>query len=198
MIARCIENEQLSFDIDEYLFDNPPRRIEDKTNRWATSQGKANAWSLVRIWQGIVGGRSNRTPLAYNPTGHESDITREMIHESTKDRKLGSGGWPCPPLKVRRIDGSLILADSKEIFEIRVTGLEKYMKGRIRTVHVDEEIDFSLPLQSPQCHTDERRLQQKLLYRGVYELKWNCFLISVFWSSLLIHHGEVDKNLGPF
>ncbi|KAA8642552.1 hypothetical protein EYZ11_004515 [Aspergillus tanneri] len=134
MIAQCTKHEQLSFDIDEYLFDIPPADQESENSPWATSLGKTSTSSLVRILQGILGGKSNRTPLAYKRSGSKPHVTEEMIHSSIKDRK-----WPCPPLKRRQDDGYWILKDNNRISEAQALGKEIYMKGRIRAVHVDEE-----------------------------------------------------------
>ncbi|EAW12352.1 T6SS phospholipase effector Tle1-like catalytic domain-containing protein [Aspergillus clavatus NRRL 1] len=137
MIAQCMKNDQLSFDIDEYLFDIPPRARESDSAPWATSLGGVDHASFTRTLQRWLGGRSNRTPLRYNPPGQESDITNEWIHESVKDRNLSK--WPCAALKGRGGDASWTLADGKEIQEFAALEKEKYMKGRIRTVHVNEE-----------------------------------------------------------
>ncbi|RAH44257.1 T6SS phospholipase effector Tle1-like catalytic domain-containing protein [Aspergillus brunneoviolaceus CBS 621.78] len=138
MIAQCMKDGQLSFDIDEYLFDVPPRVAESDLAPWATSQGKSDTASLVRTLEGVFGGTSHRTPLGYNPKGEEGDFTGEYIHESINGRKLRGWSWPCAPLKGKRENGTWTLADSKTILEIRALERERYMKGRIRTVHVEE------------------------------------------------------------
>ncbi|RLL95609.1 hypothetical protein CFD26_104836 [Aspergillus turcosus] len=137
MIAQCMKHGQLSFDIDEYLFDKPPLAQESEMTPWATSLGKVNHWSIVRTLEGKLGGTSTRRPLGYKPAGQESDITNEFIHESVRDRNLAK--WPCPALKGPRDEQSWNLASGKQIFELPALQMEKYMKGRIRTVHVTEE-----------------------------------------------------------
>ncbi|RHZ66771.1 T6SS phospholipase effector Tle1-like catalytic domain-containing protein [Aspergillus thermomutatus] len=137
MIAQCLKHGQLSFDIDEYLFDDPPLAQESETTPWATSLGKVNHSSLTRTLQGGLGGTSTRTPLGYNLVGKESDITNEVVHESVRDRNLAK--WPCAALKGRHDGKSWDLASGKQIFEVPALPTEKYMKGRIRTVHVTEE-----------------------------------------------------------
>ncbi|GIJ86611.1 hypothetical protein Asppvi_005501 [Aspergillus pseudoviridinutans] len=137
MIAQCMKHGQLSFDIDYYLFDHPPRAEESEMTPWATSLGKVDSSSILRTLQGILGGTSTRRPLGYNPAGHESDITNEFIHESVRDRNLAK--WPCAALKGRRDEQSWNLASGKQISEVPVLQMENYMKGRIRKVHVDKE-----------------------------------------------------------
>ncbi|PKX89220.1 T6SS phospholipase effector Tle1-like catalytic domain-containing protein [Aspergillus novofumigatus IBT 16806] len=137
MIAQCMKHKQLSFDIEEYLFDDPPRAEENEMIPWATSQGKLDHGSIVRTLQGKLGGRSARRPMGYNPAGQESDITNEFIHESVRDRNLAK--WPCPALKGRHDEKSWNLTSGKQISEVPALQMERYMKGRIRTVHVTEE-----------------------------------------------------------
>lgn len=136
MIAHCMKHNQLSFDIDEYLFHHPPLVKEKNDIPWATSLGKVNHNSISRTVQGWIGGTSSRTPLQYKPNGSEVNITNEVIHESVKDRKLND--WRCPPLRAQD-DKSWILTDGQEIFRLEAIEAEKYMKGRIRTVHVDQQ-----------------------------------------------------------
>ncbi|KAJ5084079.1 hypothetical protein NUU61_008658 [Penicillium alfredii] len=134
-ISLKLDDRMLSFDIDEYLFDHSPRPEWDDAP-WATSLGEVNHHSLGRAVQSWLSGKSNRTPLAYNPPGHEWHVTNEVLHESTKDHNLDK--WPCPSLQERREDKTCALVDGKEIVE--ATALEeRYMKGRIWTVHVHGE-----------------------------------------------------------
>ncbi|KAF4175215.1 hypothetical protein CNMCM8927_007758 [Aspergillus lentulus] len=137
MIAQCMKHRQLSFDIEEYLFDDPPQPEESEMAPWATSQGKLDHSSIIRTLQGKLGGRSTRKPMGYNPEGQESDITNEFIHESVRDRNLAK--WPCAALKGRHDEKSWNLTSGKQISEVPALQMEKYMKGRIRTVHVTEE-----------------------------------------------------------
>jgi uncharacterized protein (DUF2235 family) len=137
MIAQCMKHRQLSFDIEEYLFDDPPKPEESEMAPWATSQGKLDHSGIVRTLQGKLGGRSTRKPMGYNPAGQESDITNEFIHESVRDRNLAK--WPCAALKGRHDEKSWNLTSGKQISEVAAMQMEKYMKGRIRTVHVTEE-----------------------------------------------------------
>ncbi|GFF42746.1 uncharacterized protein YEL023C [Aspergillus udagawae] len=137
MLAQCMKHGQLSFDIDYYLFDDPPLAEESEMTPWATSLGKVNHWSISRTLQGMLGGTSTRRPMGYNPVGHESDITNEFIHESVRDRDLAK--WRCAALKGRHDEKSWNLASGKQISEFTALQMEKYMKGRIRTVHVNEE-----------------------------------------------------------
>lgn len=136
MIAHCMKHDQLSFDIDEYLFHHPPLAKESDNIPWATVLGKIDHSSLSRTLQGWVGGTSHRTPLGYKPLGLDVNITNEVIHESVKDRKLAD--WPCVSLRVRD-ENSWILVDGQEIFRLDALDTEKSMKGRIRTVHVYEQ-----------------------------------------------------------
>ncbi|GIK05476.1 hypothetical protein Aspvir_009588 [Aspergillus viridinutans] len=137
MIAQCTKHGQLSFDIEKYLFDDPPLTEESEMTPWATSLGKVNHSSILRTLQGKLGGTSTRRPLGYNPAGQESDITNEFIHESVRDRNLAK--WHCAALKGRHDEKSWNLTSGQQISEVPALQKEKYMKGRIRTVHVHEE-----------------------------------------------------------
>lgn len=53
------------------------------------------------------------------------------------DRNLAK--WPCAALKGRHDEKSWTLTSGKQIAELPALQMEKYMKGRIRTVHVTEE-----------------------------------------------------------
>lgn len=49
MIAQCTKDNQLSFDIEEYLFDGPPLPLDETAGiPWATSLGKTLTWNLAR------------------------------------------------------------------------------------------------------------------------------------------------------
>lgn len=135
MIAQCMKHRQLSFDIEEYLFDHPPKSVESEMSPWATGLVKVNHSSIVRTLQDKLGWTSPRRPMAYNPVSHEADITNEFIHESVRDRNLAK--WPCAALKGRHDEKSWNLASGQQIYEVTALREEKYMKNRIRTVHVD-------------------------------------------------------------
>ncbi|KAJ5156229.1 hypothetical protein N7492_009032 [Penicillium capsulatum] len=129
------DHEQLSFDIDDYLFDSPALVKEKDDIPWATLLGKIDPNSPSSGLQGWLGGTSKRTPLGYRPVGLDVNITNEVIHESVKDRRLVE--WPCPSIRAQD-ESSWILVDGQEIFQLDALDVEKYMKGRIRTVHVYE------------------------------------------------------------
>lgn len=153
MIAQCTKNKQLSVDIDYYLFDDPPRPREADTVPWATNLGKNSAWSIIGFLTSTFLGTSKRIPLAYRPTDNGLHITNEMIHESINDCNCAGQSpesipWPCAPLRARRDADTWVLTDGHEIHlhqlgashdDPSLDDPEKYMKGRIRTVHADRE-----------------------------------------------------------
>ncbi|KNG82213.1 hypothetical protein ANOM_009977 [Aspergillus nomiae NRRL 13137] len=138
MIAQCMKDEQLSFDIEGYLFDLPPGPMVHEIEPWGTRLGKTETWGFTRSLEGVLGGVSIRTPLAYQPI--DSGITHEAIHKSIDDRNLaGAGKWPCSALRARKDADSWFLTDGGVILETPLLEMEEYMKGRIRTVHVDQQ-----------------------------------------------------------
>ncbi|KAL4915691.1 hypothetical protein BDW62DRAFT_188082 [Aspergillus aurantiobrunneus] len=144
MIAQCSKHNQLSFDIEGYLFDWPARPFQPESAPWATFLGQTPNTSLTRTLEGFFGGTSVRTPLEYDQPGSEQRPTNEMIHASIRDRVLGgtlAGAvqWSSSVVR-RRLDGrSWELESGLELAEEAPLELEFFMKGRIRTVHVDEE-----------------------------------------------------------
>ncbi|KAL4779433.1 hypothetical protein BJX76DRAFT_88591 [Aspergillus varians] len=144
MIAQCSKHNQLSFDIEEYLFDRPPRQVEREGTPWATALGKIPNASLTRILEGLFGGKSTRTPLAYHQRGSEQRPTNEMIHVSIESRVLsgtldGAVRWISSVIQGRRGSGIWAVSNGHELVEEVPLELEFFMKGRIRTVHVDKE-----------------------------------------------------------
>lgn len=144
MISHCQRTNLLSFDIESYLFSDPPKALESAAIPWATSLGAIfTPWSFSEWFELTFLGKCVRTPLAYKPLLHlKSGITNEKIHESVNDRNCfgppaKSVLWPCRPLTARKNEQTYSLADEKEIVVVEATDAEKFMKGRIRTVHPD-------------------------------------------------------------
>ncbi|RDW92717.1 T6SS phospholipase effector Tle1-like catalytic domain-containing protein [Aspergillus mulundensis] len=144
MIAQCTKHNQLAFDIEEYLFDHPPREIEADTT-WATKLGKVPHGSFTRTLEGLLGGKSVRTPLAYAQAGSEKRPTHELIHVSIKDRALsvapaGAVRWASPVIRGQQAGAARTwkLENGRELVEDAPLDAEYFMKGRIRTVHVDK------------------------------------------------------------
>ncbi|OOF97937.1 hypothetical protein ASPCADRAFT_394788 [Aspergillus carbonarius ITEM 5010] len=145
MIAQCMKHDQLSFDVEEYLFDDPPRRLETDTIPWATIFGRRDTGSFTRTVETILGGKSKRTPLLYKQVGGgEPRPTNEMIHVSIKDRVLHGEGntaeavpWPSLVVKAAKNDQVWMLVSGGELVQTAALEQELFMKGRIRTVHVD-------------------------------------------------------------
>ncbi|PWY93557.1 peptidoglycan binding domain-containing protein [Aspergillus sclerotioniger CBS 115572] len=146
MIAQCMKDGQLSFDVEGYLFDDPPRGVEVDAVPWATVLGKSDTGSFTRTVETILGGKSKRTPLGYRQVGGgESRPTNEMIHVSIKDRVLNGEGttagavsWPSLVVKAAESDQVWTLHSGKELAQTVALEQELFMKGRIRTVHVDQ------------------------------------------------------------
>ncbi|KAL4899918.1 hypothetical protein BDW74DRAFT_105992 [Aspergillus multicolor] len=146
MIAQCTKHNQLAFDIEEYLFDHPPREIEADT-AWATKLGKVSHSSFTRTVEGLLGGKSVRTPLAYDQvsSGSERRPTHELIHVSIKDRALsgapaGAVRWASSVIRGQQTGAvrAWKLDGGRELVEDVPLDAEYFMKGRIRTVHVDK------------------------------------------------------------
>ncbi|KAL4864169.1 hypothetical protein BDV12DRAFT_201398 [Aspergillus spectabilis] len=143
MIAQCSKHEQLSFDIKGYLFDDPPRPLEAHTTPWATALGPTPHGGFTRTLQRLFGGTSTRTPLLYSPLGPNRS-TNEMIHISIKDRvfsdtQAGAVKWPSSVVLARRDNETWELKKGRELKQTIPPQTELNMKGRIRTVHVDQE-----------------------------------------------------------
>jgi len=135
MIAQCTKHNQLSFDYD-YLFPAPPPNEEPDTIPWATSKGRNEKWGFVQYMEALFLGASRRTPLRYKPL----EFTNETIHESIKDRHCCGQAtkhmhWPTKVLKSRRDADTWVLPGRDEIKQVAASDVEKYFKGRIRTVH---------------------------------------------------------------
>ncbi|XRM42701.1 hypothetical protein ABZX51_005912 [Aspergillus tubingensis] len=146
MIAQCTKHNQLCFDIEEYLFDRPARPLEADTAPWATAFGKTNTGSFARTVETILGGKSKRTPLQYKQTGDGNpQPTNEVIHASIEDRVLSGKGtiagavsWPSLVIERLTPDQEWVLDSGDKLLQAPVLKEELFMKGRIRTVHVDE------------------------------------------------------------
>ncbi|GKZ27722.1 hypothetical protein AbraIFM66951_006266 [Aspergillus brasiliensis] len=146
MIAQCTKHNQLSFDIEEYLFDRPPRPLETDTAPWATALGKTDTGGFARTVETILGGKSKRTPLHYKQVGNGvPQPTNEMIHVSIDDRVLSRKGniagavyWPSQVLKAATPDQEWVLDSGGKLVQAPVLKKELFMKGRIRTVHVNK------------------------------------------------------------
>jgi len=135
MLAQCTKHNQLSFDYD-YFFPAPPPNEEPDTIPWATSKGRNDNWGFVQYMEAFFLGASRRTPLRYKP----SDFTNETIHESIKDRHCCGQAtkhmhWPTKVLKSRRDADTWVLPGRDELKQVAASDVEKYFKGRIRTVH---------------------------------------------------------------
>ncbi|KAL4978835.1 hypothetical protein BDW66DRAFT_128881 [Aspergillus desertorum] len=148
MIAQCSKHNQLAFDVEEYLFDRPPPEIVAEGAPWATAVGKVAHSSFTRSLEGWLGGTSIRTPLKYDQPGAASERrpTNEMIHVSIKDRVLsgvpsGAVLWASRVIRGRKDQDARTwkLQNGLELVEDVPLDLELFMRGRIRTVHVDEE-----------------------------------------------------------
>ncbi|KAL4866224.1 hypothetical protein BDV12DRAFT_138295 [Aspergillus spectabilis] len=144
MIAQCSKHHQLSFDIEEYLFDHPPPTIQTENAPWATVLGPTPHGGLARTVEGLIGGTSTRTPLAYDQEGSKHRPTNEFIHTSIKDRILSGkvpGGvqWISTVVRGQQDSRTWDLENGNELVQDAPLELEYFMKGRIRTVHVDEE-----------------------------------------------------------
>ncbi|OJJ45860.1 hypothetical protein ASPZODRAFT_167574 [Penicilliopsis zonata CBS 506.65] len=156
MIAQCSKDDQLAFD-ESYLLDNPPKIQEEALIPWATSRGRdAAPFNLITFLTGLLLGKSPRTPMEYHskhPGGPHT--TNETLHESIRDRRcevlkkmaqkdaaaaasLKKSLWPCKPLKKRKDEHTWLLTGEKEIAITPASNLETYLKGRIRTVHVNQ------------------------------------------------------------
>ncbi|KAL4999473.1 hypothetical protein BDV10DRAFT_200703 [Aspergillus recurvatus] len=147
MIAQCSKHNQLAFDVEEYLFDRPPPEIVAESAPWATALGQVPHSSFTRTVESWLGGKSIRTPLAYDqPGASEHRPTNEMIHVSIKDRLLSGAlpaaeRWASPVIRGRLDQNARTweLRNGGELVEDVPLDLEFLMRGRIRTVHVDEE-----------------------------------------------------------
>ncbi|KAL3471500.1 hypothetical protein BJX99DRAFT_266725 [Aspergillus californicus] len=144
MIAQCSKYNQLSFDIEGYLFDYPPGPIDGDKAPWPTALGPTPHGGFTRTVEGLVGGTSTRTPLAYDQPGPTQRATNEMIHVSIQDRVLkgkasGAVQWPSSVVFARQDSRTWELENGNELVETVALDAEIFMKGRIRTVHVDEE-----------------------------------------------------------
>ncbi|CBF73562.1 hypothetical protein AN7939.2 [Aspergillus nidulans FGSC A4] len=148
MIAQCSKHNQLAFDVEGYLFDSPPPGIVAESAPWATALGAVAHSSLTRTVERWLGGRSIRTPLAYDQPGPASEHrpTNELIHTSIKDRVLsgapsGAVRWASPVIRGRQDQDARTweLQNGHKLVEDVPLELEFFMRGRIRTVHVDEE-----------------------------------------------------------
>ncbi|KAI2895398.1 hypothetical protein CBS11852_4748 [Aspergillus niger] len=146
MIAQCTKHNQLSFDIEDYLFDRPPRPLKTDTAPWATALGKTSTGSFARTVKTILGGKSKRTPLQYRQVGDgDPQPTNEMIHVSIVDRVLSGNGnmaravpWPSLVIRNPTPDQEWVLDGGGRLMQMPALRQELFMKGRIRTVHVDE------------------------------------------------------------
>ncbi|KKK22183.1 hypothetical protein AOCH_001495 [Aspergillus ochraceoroseus] len=144
MVAQCTKYNQLSFDVEGYLFDIPPATLEtDATPLWATALGKTPTGGFTQTLESVLGGTSKRTPLAYKQPGSTPRPTYEMIHVSIKDRGLSSAisgpvSWPCGVVGAQKKSGEWSLVDGKELVETVPLEGEVFMKGRIRIVHVNK------------------------------------------------------------
>ncbi|KAL4739954.1 hypothetical protein BDV11DRAFT_186494 [Aspergillus similis] len=148
MIAQCSKHNQLAFDVQGYFFDSPPPEIVAESAPWATALGAVAHSSLTRTVERWLGGKSIRTPLAYGQLGAASKHrpTNELIHASIKDRVLsgapsGAVRWASPVIRGRQDQDAHTweLQNGHELVEDVTLELEFFMRGRIRTVHVDEE-----------------------------------------------------------
>ncbi|KAL4987963.1 hypothetical protein BDW68DRAFT_100958 [Aspergillus falconensis] len=148
MIAQCSKHNQLAFDVEGYLFDHPPREVVAEGVPWATALGKVAHSSFTRTVEAWLAGWSIRTPLTYDQPGAASEQrpTNEMIHVSIKDRLLsgalpGAVQWGSPVIRGRQDQNARTweLRNGRELVEDVPLELEFLMRGRIRTVHVDEE-----------------------------------------------------------
>ncbi|KAL5338201.1 hypothetical protein BJX70DRAFT_214411 [Aspergillus crustosus] len=144
MIAHCSKYNQLSFEAEEYLFNDPPLAIETKNTPWGTIRGPAPHGGLTRKIEGLVGGTSTRTPLAYGQHGSERRPTNEYIHISIKDRVLrgnvpGGVPWVSAVVQGQQDSQTWDLENGYELVQEVPLELEYVLKGRIRTVHVDKE-----------------------------------------------------------
>ncbi|KAL1967095.1 hypothetical protein VTN77DRAFT_3619 [Rasamsonia byssochlamydoides] len=139
MIAQCTKHNQLSFDL-SYFFDEPAPAVEPDTTPWATSQGPNRSWSIYQFLESVLGGTSVRRPLRYGNRKGDWRITNEALHESIQDRNcFGKASkfvrWPCKVLKARKNATTWLLSDRQEIHQVQASDTEKFLKGRIRTVH---------------------------------------------------------------
>ncbi|KAL4926177.1 T6SS phospholipase effector Tle1-like catalytic domain-containing protein [Aspergillus undulatus] len=144
MIANCSKYNQLSFDIEGYLFDHPPGPAEAASAPWATALGPVPHVGFTRTLENVLAGTSPRTPLAYDQFGSTQRPTNERIHISIKDRVLsgkvpGAVQWVSSVIEGRRDNVTWQLENGHSLVEDHQLELEYFMKGRIRTVHVDEE-----------------------------------------------------------
>ncbi|KAL4967118.1 T6SS phospholipase effector Tle1-like catalytic domain-containing protein [Aspergillus stella-maris] len=145
MIAQCSKYNQLAFDAEEYLFDHPPRPAEAEMVPWATALGEVPHGGLTRTLEGVLAGKSSRTPLAYKQPGSMSRPTNEFIHVSIKDRLInkdkvaGAVRWISSVVEGRHDNRTWQLDNGYKLVEDTPEQLEYSLKGRIRTVHVDEE-----------------------------------------------------------
>jgi Uncharacterized alpha/beta hydrolase domain (DUF2235) len=152
MISHCSKDNQLEFDLD-YLFPDPPPLIEEAVVPWATSQGREEKWDFEVWMEGLILGKSIRSPLQYVDGNDKVGYTNEWIHESVRDRNINKletitakfRFW-ASRVVARRMEGAegaataaaagkqWLLKNGSVIREVEATGTELFLKGRIRKV----------------------------------------------------------------
>jgi hypothetical protein len=142
MVSQCTKHNQLGVNLD-YFYHNPPKAVEAEDQPWATILGEANPpkWGIARVLASIRG-HSARTPLQCPEGVDVSSITNEKVHESIKDRNLGSkrrpGYWPSGVVKGQGDDQSWLLVGGHALEKFTASRAEKELRGRIRKVHPNE------------------------------------------------------------